>query len=296
MFPRICRSGRQGRCVITRVRSTSERRDAGFTLIELLIVIVIIGILAGIVVFAVGGFGDRGEKSACEGDRRTLASAIGAYEAQNGSPPATLTELSDSQLLRSDSGLSDTEKVGVGYTLTYVRSDGSVSDCETALAAGGTPPVGGGGGPGDGGPGDGGPGDGGPGDGGPGDGGPGDGGPGDGGPGDGGPGDGGPGGGGPGDGGGDPVESTPTITGLDPSAIKASNNTAQSISINGTEFESGATVAIAPAGLTVSGVTFVDGSRIDFTVIAPNSRKGSYTVSVINPDGGAASGASLTVN
>ncbi len=54
------------------------RRD-GFTLIELLIVIVILGILATVVVFAVGGISDRGELSACDTDERTLATAVEAY-------------------------------------------------------------------------------------------------------------------------------------------------------------------------------------------------------------------------
>ena len=43
-----------------------RRNDSGFTLTELLIVIVILGVLAGIVVFAVGGITDRGEMSACK--------------------------------------------------------------------------------------------------------------------------------------------------------------------------------------------------------------------------------------
>jgi prepilin-type N-terminal cleavage/methylation domain-containing protein len=43
-----------------------KRKDEGFTLIELLIVIVILGILAAVVVFAVNGITDRGEKSACK--------------------------------------------------------------------------------------------------------------------------------------------------------------------------------------------------------------------------------------
>ena len=42
-----------------------EEKDKGFTLVELLIVIVILGILATIVVFAVRGITDKGQKSAC---------------------------------------------------------------------------------------------------------------------------------------------------------------------------------------------------------------------------------------
>ena len=62
-------------------------RQSGFTLIELLIVIVILGILAAIVVFAVGGITDRGKKSACKADKKTVEVAMEAYFAKNGSYP-----------------------------------------------------------------------------------------------------------------------------------------------------------------------------------------------------------------
>ena len=51
----------------TLTRARQARQDeGGFTLIELLIVIVILGVLAGIVVFSVRGITDRGEASACK--------------------------------------------------------------------------------------------------------------------------------------------------------------------------------------------------------------------------------------
>src|SRR5690554_1558555 len=56
--------------------------EDGFTLIELLIVIVILGILASVVVFAVGGITDRGEASTCVTDERTLSTAVEAYFGQ----------------------------------------------------------------------------------------------------------------------------------------------------------------------------------------------------------------------
>ena len=40
--------------------------ESGFTLIELVIVIVILGVLAGIVIFAVGGITDNGNVAACK--------------------------------------------------------------------------------------------------------------------------------------------------------------------------------------------------------------------------------------
>ncbi len=49
-----------------------NKQDKGFTLVELLIVIVILGILATVTVFAVRGITDQGQQSACEADQKTL--------------------------------------------------------------------------------------------------------------------------------------------------------------------------------------------------------------------------------
>jgi prepilin-type N-terminal cleavage/methylation domain-containing protein len=65
-----------------------KSNDEGFTLIELLIVIVILGILATVVVFAVGGITDRGQDSACDTDRATLEVAVEAYFAKKNEYPS----------------------------------------------------------------------------------------------------------------------------------------------------------------------------------------------------------------
>lgn len=72
-----------------------EEKDSGFTLIELLIVIVILGILATVTVFAVGGITDRGSKSACSADLKTLEVAIESFRAQSptGAYPANTAAL-----------------------------------------------------------------------------------------------------------------------------------------------------------------------------------------------------------
>ncbi len=64
--------------------SEVEEKDQGFTLVELLIVIVILGILATIVVFAVRGITDQGQKSSCKATAKTYEVAIEAYYAQFG--------------------------------------------------------------------------------------------------------------------------------------------------------------------------------------------------------------------
>ena len=60
----------------------ARKNESGFTLIELLIVIVILGVLAGIVVFAVGAFNDDGKAAACKADQKNLEIASEAYYAK----------------------------------------------------------------------------------------------------------------------------------------------------------------------------------------------------------------------
>jgi prepilin-type N-terminal cleavage/methylation domain-containing protein len=58
--------------------------ESGFTLIELLIVIVVLGILAAVVVFALGGVTSKSAVSACNADAKTVETAYAAYQAQGG--------------------------------------------------------------------------------------------------------------------------------------------------------------------------------------------------------------------
>ena len=92
-----------------------KKNDEGFTLIELLIVIVILGILAAVVVFAVGGITDRGEESSCEADLATLEVAVEAYFAQEGVYPDTEQRLVEAEFLRDT---SDLYAVGPNGTIT----------------------------------------------------------------------------------------------------------------------------------------------------------------------------------
>jgi prepilin-type N-terminal cleavage/methylation domain-containing protein len=70
---------------------TKKREDEGFTLIELLVVIVILGILAAVVVFAVGGITDHGQVSACKSDTKTIRTSEEALFANTNVSPAYAT-------------------------------------------------------------------------------------------------------------------------------------------------------------------------------------------------------------
>jgi prepilin-type N-terminal cleavage/methylation domain-containing protein len=87
-------------------------RDTGFTLTELLVVIAILGILAAVVVFAVGGINNDSQNSACAADRSALQNAQEAYYPQNHAYAANGAALVTAKFLRSDSKWYQTDNTG----------------------------------------------------------------------------------------------------------------------------------------------------------------------------------------
>ena len=63
-------------------KKAAQENSGGFTLIELLIVIVVLGILAAVVVFSLGGVTGSSVVSACQADGATVETAMASYNAQ----------------------------------------------------------------------------------------------------------------------------------------------------------------------------------------------------------------------
>ena len=80
-----------------------NKQDKGFTLVELLIVIVILGILATVTVFAVRGITTRAQTNACDVERRALETAVEAYYVDVGNQtfPADLAALQTSGYVKT---------------------------------------------------------------------------------------------------------------------------------------------------------------------------------------------------
>jgi general secretion pathway protein G len=78
-------------------RRGEELAEKGFTLIELLIVIVVLGILAATVVFALTGVTGQSAQAACNSDAKTIETAVQAFidspDNTNNTPPANAGQL-----------------------------------------------------------------------------------------------------------------------------------------------------------------------------------------------------------
>ena len=105
----------------------------GFTLVELLVVIVILGVLAAVVVFAVGGITNTSKTNACTIEVRTVNTATQAYFAQKNAYPVVVPATSGSALityLQSAPGLNLLSS-GTGsasnFTPTYNATTGVYS-------------------------------------------------------------------------------------------------------------------------------------------------------------------------
>jgi len=113
--------------MLQRLRA-ARANQSGFTLIELLIVIVILGVLAGIVVFAVTAFNNQGVAAACKSDVKNVEIASEAFYAQTGGWAANVDALVPTYLK---------EKPPTGkYVINYTPGTGTTESTVTGTVGG----------------------------------------------------------------------------------------------------------------------------------------------------------------
>lgn len=104
------------------IQNTAKRlaakrgQDEGFTLIELLVVIIILGVLAAVVVFSVGGLDDTAQDAACAADLSTVEIAVEAFRANTGAYPGAMGDITP-EYLRNPSTL---HSVGAGGAVAAI--------------------------------------------------------------------------------------------------------------------------------------------------------------------------------
>ena len=111
-----------------------NKQDKGFTLVELLIVIVILGILATVTVFAVRGITDQGQQSACKADQKTLEVAVEAFIAQNGSVGTGVKAVNEANLVTAGLLVSASPSYDVGGTPAFAVTATTGGKCVTPPA------------------------------------------------------------------------------------------------------------------------------------------------------------------
>jgi general secretion pathway protein G len=108
--------------------------SAGFSLVEVLIVVVILGVLASVVVFAVQGITGRSQSAACSADATTLKVAEEAAQA-NGNGYLTVAGLQSAGFLRTAPQHHDIQVAGGGYTIVADATCGGSATPETTTTA-----------------------------------------------------------------------------------------------------------------------------------------------------------------
>jgi prepilin-type N-terminal cleavage/methylation domain-containing protein len=114
--------------VLNQLRSDEDRNiiEQGFTLIELLIVIIVLGILAGIVALAIGNLQQTAKTSSCATEAQTFATAYQAFKAAYPAASIFAAGYTDSVAHR-DAVVADLTQAG-NFTSTNGAYSGGIPD------------------------------------------------------------------------------------------------------------------------------------------------------------------------
>jgi len=109
--------------MVQRIRRMKD--EEGLTLIEILVVLIILGILAGLVIFGISTFRDDTAEVACRTDGKSVETASEAYRAKFDEYALTIGALvdPDEDPTTSDGYLKEVPD-NDGYTITYPGADG----------------------------------------------------------------------------------------------------------------------------------------------------------------------------
>ena len=97
------------------------QRNRGFSLMELMVVIVVIGLLAGVVAVNLVGSLERGRRTAALSDLKAIGGALQMYYIDHGGLPATLEKLLDAPRPGRRPYLRSLHKDPWGTEYTYER-------------------------------------------------------------------------------------------------------------------------------------------------------------------------------
>jgi prepilin-type N-terminal cleavage/methylation domain-containing protein len=109
------------------MRRLKNLNRSGFTIVELLIVIVVIGILAGLVFVQFNNVQGRARDSERKADIRLIESKLAEYRADNSSYPAALSDLTD---IPADALVVGSTTEGYTYVATPSGCTTAAKDCE----------------------------------------------------------------------------------------------------------------------------------------------------------------------